>query len=436
MNKSIIKDIDQLIAAGVIDVETAERMRQYYAEKTPLTENRFGTLLFIAGALLVGSGIVLIVAHNWDMLSPGWRTIFALLPLAVTQALSLFVFNKKRNQQAWMESAAVLLFFAVGTSISLLSQIYHISGTLSGFLLTWVMLTLPLVYLLSSSVVALLLLAAVTWYGCLEGYGNENLIGVFTYVLLMICLLPHYYIVSRRNPSSNNVSFFHWFFCISIIATLGTFGIGVESVKWMFITYTALFVLLHVVGRSSVFQEKRLLNNPFLLSGALGTLVCLFVWSYDSPWLSRFGNELYMEGIFLSPMLYVNIALIACSIWRMFREKGGSRYIRPLELAAFLFMVCLFAFHNKPYLGVAGINLIILYIAIHYIRKGSLENHLGILNMGLIIFMLLATFRFFDDSIPFVWRGLFFVITGVSFFTANYLLLRKRKQLKQTQESQ
>jgi hypothetical protein len=57
-----------------------------------------------------------------------------------------------------------------------------------------------------------------------------------------------------------------------------------------------------------------------------------------------------------------------------------------------------------------------------------LMNHLGILNFGLLIVLVLALCRFFDDRIPFVWRGFFFLATGISFFAANYFLLKKRKK--------
>jgi hypothetical protein len=74
-------------------------------------------------------------------------------------------------------------------------------------------------------------------------------------------------------------------------------------------------------------------------------------------------------------------------------------------------------------------NAWLLLLAIFYIRKGSREDHFGILNSGLVILAILVVCRFFDSTIPFVWRGIFFVVTGIAFFLANYLLLKKRKQL-------
>jgi hypothetical protein len=87
------------------------------------------------------------------------------------------------------------------------------------------------------------------------------------------------------------------------------------------------------------------------------------------------------------------------------------------------------AFSKLSFIGLLLVNAWILVMGMYYIRKGTARNHLGILNFGLLIIAALALFRFFDDSIPFIWRGLFFVATGIGFFVANYLLLKKRKSL-------
>ncbi len=76
------------------------------------------------------------------------------------------------------------------------------------------------------------------------------------------------------------------------------------------------------------------------------------------------------------------------------------------------------------------VNAWIIAVAVYYIRKGAAEDHLGVVNFGLLIMAALAICRFFDDTIPFIWRGIFFVITGAGFFIANYLILQKRKKQK------
>ncbi len=85
---------------------------------------------------------------------------------------------------------------------------------------------------------------------------------------------------------------------------------------------------------------------------------------------------------------------------------------------------------NHRHLGMLIFNLWVLVIGVHYIRKGLLMDHLGFLNLGLLVITTLALFRFFDSDIPFIWRGLIFISAGVGFFVANYMLIKKRRLSK------
>ena len=74
------------------------------------------------------------------------------------------------------------------------------------------------------------------------------------------------------------------------------------------------------------------------------------------------------------------------------------------------------------------INLLVFAIGILTIRAGSKQNHLGILNYGLLIIAALIVCRFFDTDLSFVIRGLLFISVGVGFFFANYRMIRKRQE--------
>jgi hypothetical protein len=100
-----------------------------------------------------------------------------------------------------------------------------------------------------------------------------------------------------------------------------------------------------------------------------------------------------------------------------------------MGFSGFVLLVSLLAFGNIPHMGLLIINLWILFLAVFFIRKGALQDHLGILNFGLLIIAILAVLRFFDDDIPFIWRGFFFLITGFGFFTTNYMMVKKRKAI-------
>ena len=100
MSNPLLRDIQDLVTANIITRDTADQIEQYYRNKNEKPDGRFNIVLGILGALLVGSGIVLLVAHNWDQMSRSMQTVFAFLPLAVGQALCLFVLIRKRSNIA------------------------------------------------------------------------------------------------------------------------------------------------------------------------------------------------------------------------------------------------------------------------------------------------------------------------------------------------
>jgi uncharacterized membrane protein len=161
----VSKDLTELVQAGVIDQLTADKISNYYATKTTSPQSKMVIVFGILGSLLVSLGIILILAHNWDDLTRTTKSIFAFIPLVIGQGLCAFSLWKKRDSTAWREASAVFLYFAIGACISLISQIYNIPGNLTSFLLTWLLLGLPLVYLLNSSSASLLYIIGITYYG-------------------------------------------------------------------------------------------------------------------------------------------------------------------------------------------------------------------------------------------------------------------------------
>ena len=153
MDPSILKELRHLVDANVISEETAIQIQEYYRSRKTEPSNRFTIALSILGALLVGLGIVLVIAHNWDNFPRSLKTIFAFLPLVLGQGLCLYTILKRKDNFAWRECSAIILFFGIGSSIALVSQIYHMGGELSDLLLAWMLLSEPLIYLLPSYIV-------------------------------------------------------------------------------------------------------------------------------------------------------------------------------------------------------------------------------------------------------------------------------------------
>jgi uncharacterized membrane protein len=425
MSKQIVKELPDLIQARVIDEEIAQRIKDYYDKQPSQTANRLFVVFGILGALLVGMGIVLIVAHNWDDFPKVIKLIIGFLPLLIGQIVAAFVVLRKNDQRGWQEGSAVFLFFSVAISISIVSQVYNIEGDLAGFLLTWMCLTLPIMYILRSSVAAMLLIIGITWYACETGYFSYPYSDATPYWILLVLVLPFYHVEFLRKKVQNNFYYFiTWLLVMSPTICLGIFAdVGGELIM---IAYMSLFSGFVIMSQMRPFRTDRVLTNAYLVIGSLGIVISLLMLSFDWFWndladVKKLGGqpELIVSLVVTLAAGYLLSLLLKTSSWNTINSKS---------YAFIIFILLFFLGIGAPAVSQLLVNVVILVFAIHTIRDGAQRNHLGILNYGLIIMTALIVCRFFDTDFSFVVRGLLFIGVGVGFFGANYYMIKKRKK--------
>lgn len=420
----IDKELTELVDVGIISESTAENIRNYFLSKEKPQTNRLVLVFGILGAILVGLGIILILAHNWDNLSTFTKTLLAFIPLLIGQGLCAFTIIKKTESIVWRESSAVFLSFAVGASISLISQIYNISGDISTFIITWALLCLPLVYLMKSSATSLLYIVGITYYACETNYFHYPHPENYHYWWLMLLILPSYINKLRLEINDNFVAFHNWLLPLSLIIVLGT--LADKAGNLMFIAYMSLFSAYYLLGSSDWFQSHKQMNNGFKQLGIAGSLFLLLMLSFDSFW-KDFRDDHYFDinitfeiiSIFLTTTLALFLLIRKL-------KKTAINEVKPFDVSFLLFLL-IFVFCINSFLAAVLINLMVLAIGILTIKSGSEKDHLGILNLGLLIVTALVICRFFDTDISFVMRGILFIMVGFGFFIANYLTLKRRK---------
>ena len=337
------KDLNELIEAQIISPEIAGRISDYYQRKHPESNNRLFIAFGILGAILVGLGIILILAHNWDNLSRPVKLLFAFLPLVAGQVMCGYTILRKPESIAWREGSGVFLVFAVGASIALVSQIYNIPGNLSSFLLTWLLLCLPLIYIMKSSFVSLLYLAGVTWYACETGYGYRPAGTHFYYWPLLLAAFPHYYLLYKNKPESNFMIFHNWLIPLSLIITLGT--LTERDGELMFISYISLFGIFYLIGNFTFLKNQSLVRNGYRVLGALGTVILLLFLSFSDSWegMKRdydYSNEGEMaKSLFATQEFWVAILLTIIAGILLFRQmqKQSILEMEPIAPVFLLF---------------------------------------------------------------------------------------------------
>jgi uncharacterized membrane protein len=427
MSKQILKELPNLVQAQIISEETADRIRKYYESQPSQSSNRLFIVFGILGSLLVGMGLVLIIAHNWDVLPKIGKLAIGFLPLMIGQAVGAYVILKKTDARAWREGTGAFLFFAIAISISIVGQVYNLEGNFGRFLFAWMCLALPIPYVLRSSFASLLLITGITWYAAEVGYFNYPYSNAPYYWVLLALIIPFYYTEFLRRGMKNNFFYFHsWLLALSVTTSLGIFVDQGEEM--IMIAYMSLFSAFMLISQLKMFETNRVLTNAYLVVGSLGVIILFLMLSFDFYW-SDLTNDLTYEAFIQSEFVASVILSLLCIglLILLLKEKTWNQV--NIKSYAFIFFIGLFVIGmSSPVVSQLLINILILAFAIYTIRDGAIQNHLGILNYGLLIITALIICRFFDTDFSFIVRGLLFIAVGVGFFAANYYMIQKRKK--------
>lgn len=420
----MLKEISELLEAGVINKDTADKIEQYYLAKGDTSTNRLIIVFAILGATLIGLGIISLIAHNWDELSRITKTVIAFIPLLLGQVFCGFTILKKFVSESWRESTTAFLIFSIGASIALISQIYNIPGDLSAFMLTWLLLSLPLIFIMKSSIASILYLIGITYYVCITNYGYPPSTS-YLYWLLLILALPHYYLLYKHRPQSNFMYFHNWLIPLSIVIAFGIFNHSEFEI--IILAYLSLLGIYYMIGQSNFFTNQKIRINGYKVIGTLGSIGILLALSFDWYWEELLKQEYQFMTLLKTPeVLIATTTSLLALISLYFYQKNTN--IKDFNLLAPLFLsfIVIFLMSTIYPIGTIMINIYLFALGVLTIREGANKNQLGKVNFGLLIITALITCRFFDINLSFIIRGILFIAVGIGFFMANYWMLNKR----------
>ncbi len=424
-------ELPGLVAAGVLSDEAAERLRDHYGEAGEAQRGRLALLVFgVLGSLLVGSGIILLFAHNWQELSRSARTAVALAPLVAGQLLALWGVWTGRQSPAWRESIATLLTLAIGAAIALVGQTYHIPSDPAGFCLTWMLLTLPLVYLLEASVPAIVYLVGLTaWAGFAQSLGGHAVL----FWPLAALVAPHVWDSVRRDRNSPRSAVLGW--AVGLCLCVAT-GITLEKALpglWI-IVYSSLLAVLFLVGRIWHAEARSLFQRPLLVVAAVGVPVLSLLLTWEWPWqqigrrfyrtASRFHESAaWFDYLAAGGLLVVAVTLAARALRR--REPLDLLYGAMPVVAAVAYAA---AVRGPALPAMVLFNAFVLVLGVGTLVAGLRGHRLATVNGGMLITTALIVARFFDSELGLVARGAAFIALGLGFFATNLVLIRRGRR--------
>ena len=402
----ILKELDELTAAEVISPEVAERIRDYVQERTQNSaSHRLLTVFGALGAILIALGIIVLLAHNWDEL-PRWiKTIISFLPLLTGQAACGYLLFKKGLTSWWGEATAAFTALSIGAAIAMVHQVYNLpDSSFASFLSLWLILALPTLYLMRSRATAVLYYIGIGTL-CVLG-DREEWTTYYTSLAAFALILPFYIWHIRHQENSAITYAFHWLTVVFTGIALSILSANLRdnsTILW-FVLLSAIYIMIGKYLQTSIYY------NAYKVAALLCIPICFFIEDFPS-----FNNNY---------TLYTTIAIVLFYFLIIAKYYYIDKKEKKLDLVLVFPLLYIFSnylFHYFIY------HFIILALGAYYIWKGFKSERSLLVNYGLAVISIEVAIRFFDSFLPFIFKGIIFILLGVGFFIANYFILKQKK---------
>jgi len=404
-------------------------------------ESRAGLAQMVVGAvgsLLIGAGLIAVLAYNWDEF-PRWvRLVLAFGPLAASQAVSGWVLWKNDNAKPWMrESAALVQTLAIGAAMALVSQIYNLPGQWTDLIFWWCVVAVPLAWVLKSDAAAIAYLFGVAVWTIAQA--GDRVMGSpaldvadvrIWFPILLAGILPRWPgsdLGDRPQPGSRLV--------LAATALVGLLAVAAFAsgqqgqltgsftvFPWLAMLSSAV-VLLFPLDPDGVAEP--LSRKPQVVLGGLAMVIMALITTYEMP-----AREL-VSGVEPAVRLgwcWLLLAVLAGFMAVAFRQ-GRFAVLAVAGLALVPPLGALLSPSGTGGWPVAiAYSLLLLATAIVLIALEFLGRQ-GAARIGAALITLLVILRMADADVSLLIKGLVFIGIGCVFLGFNVLISHHRARV-------
>lgn len=424
------KYLPEWVDQGIITSGQKAQIEQWLDERQGRLPGMIFWISLLAG-VLVALGIMLIVAHNWDNFPHTVRLALSLIPALAGTGLMLFAALRRFENLIWMELGSLLQLIGLGASIALISQVYHVNGSMESYLYAWLMVFTPTQILLSGRLSLLFYLILSTWFVCAAGYNASPDVRAMNIGWMLLVMSYSVRNLYDGNRSVSLLRAFSWLFPPCLALGFGTLGFKGGHPELLFLAYAALIGWSIMAGENIKNVDDRYRINGFRFFGRLGLMILFSLFSYKFFWEKVVHEELFGSntGFVALPLFWIGVVFLVClPLYLLLRvDRGVGLTKTPEILAVLLFGIDFFLLGKfAPLAGMIITNLMMLGLGLYYLQKGISEQSLLWLNYGLFWLAVLLICRFSDMSQGYLARGLFFIGIGMLLFMVNLFFIRKR----------
>jgi uncharacterized membrane protein len=415
-------------AEGMVDAALAQRILARYPD---VAERSWGRIIFSAiGAVLVGLGVILFFAYNWQDIPKAAKLALVFGALAAAHGGAMRAARSTQPNRALVEGLQALGTMLFGAGIWLIAQIYHIDEHYPNAFLVWSLGALALAWAMPSLVQALLALFVISFWAGIELFQfRAAMHGAPLLVLLGVLPLA----VWRRSPAL-------LFFALAVLFIVTAFAVGGLDIK-------ALLPLLFMMGAAAVLAGTAAAPTSFAFAeGPLRTIGLLVVlgcgYALSFPDVTReLGRVNFAKSelpIYFGLAGLALVGALAVAAWTIARHgwEQIDTYRRwqlaLLGVGLVLVLVHTFLHARMDRWAIAlPFNAVVLGFAALLILEGSAHLRPRLVGAGCVVFALVTVSRYADLFSSLLARSAVFVVLGAGLFWVGSFYARQRRRAQE-----
>ena len=280
----LLNNLKEWVSHDLISQQQAQHIQTYEFNK-PKSFLALSSILML-GAIVIGIGVISLVAANWDKLTNVIKLICDFLSLFLTAVAVLHSWNIKKYKQF-----EVLLFLFMGfclASIGLIAQVYHIGAQAHQVFLLWSVITIGIPFLAKQLLIPLFWVGGFL-FGIVFSIIDFEFLRVTPYELIVMLTIPLFCcsiaftldsIIQHTKLAS---AFCLWLFisgCIALIYSETVSLVHITSLsltdylKWVALPIIFSIIIIISILKNSHYQNKQ---KALLLSALFVFLIEFFM---------------------------------------------------------------------------------------------------------------------------------------------------------------
>jgi len=421
------KESERWVRESIVTAEQAARIRALYPEAKAAAP--WGLIVFCGlGAAIVGLGLILLLAYNWDAIPKLIKLALILGGTAAAHGAGIWLRCRDGWRAGLSEAFFLLGTMLFGAGIWLVAQIYNIDEHYPNGFLFWGLGALALAWALESVPQGILATVALVVWGLSESIGFDRDLG-WSVVLLAVGVGP---LVWRKRSAVLGAVAIAGGYSL-LLANAGNWGGGSAAFGAALALSVALIAAVRLRPADETFTR---LESVIRFYGWAGFLVCTYLLGFDRlsgdllHWRDGAGSSLELLAAYRWAPLGLAVVLWGRLLMQAARGESTrvpwEEWLCPIGLLYCTLLGATGTTHETLFVSLV-FNLVLLGVSMMWMVRGCRDGLLRETVLGSVLLALLVLARYFDLFDSLAARGLAFLVLGGLLFAEGFFYRRMRQ---------